>query len=260
MCKWEWEQESNRGEREDSQKEDYEGEIERGRPRERGRERSDDRLFFTFPLLTADVISHSPRTHSRSNLRLLWTALLKPHNQMKTFITYTLHRLHTHSQKIEPTTPYTLYHCTQNERRNITVTLLHTLSHTDIWCNKIYLQIQLYAAQTSDMLLTAPGDGLSCLVTSNLPVCVWDHNKWTFNSLSVNLSGFIAVHKAVCVPKRQTHIHTGTLHAETPLGSRIRQAIKIKAPQKISTVSSKLFFLPFFPPCFDSFSPFSSSL
>lgn len=60
------------------------------------RERSDDRLFFTFPLLTADVISHSPRTHSRSNLRLLWTALLKPHNQMKTFITYTLHRLYTH--------------------------------------------------------------------------------------------------------------------------------------------------------------------
>lgn len=57
--------------------------------------------FSPFPLLTADVISHSPRTRSRSNLRLLWTALLKPHNQMKTFITCTLHGLltYTHAQK-----------------------------------------------------------------------------------------------------------------------------------------------------------------
>lgn len=52
--------------------------------------------FSPFPLLTADVISHSPRTHSRSNLKLLWTALLMLHNQMKTFITCTVHRLHTY--------------------------------------------------------------------------------------------------------------------------------------------------------------------
>lgn len=52
--------------------------------------------FSPFPLLTADVISHSPRTHGRSNLKLLWTALLMLHNQMKTFITCTVHRLHTY--------------------------------------------------------------------------------------------------------------------------------------------------------------------
>lgn len=46
--------------------------------------------FSPFPLLTADVISHPPRTRSRSNLKLLWTAVLKPRNQMKTFITRTL--------------------------------------------------------------------------------------------------------------------------------------------------------------------------
>lgn len=51
--------------------------------------------FSPFALLTADVISHPPRTRSRSNLRLLWTAVLKARNQMKTFITRTLHRLHT---------------------------------------------------------------------------------------------------------------------------------------------------------------------
>lgn len=48
--------------------------------------------FSPFALLTADAISDPPRTHGRSNLKLLWTAVLQAYNQMKTFITRTLHR------------------------------------------------------------------------------------------------------------------------------------------------------------------------
>lgn len=98
MCDYEWEKGYSKGEREDSQEE----ENERGEENEREVMTGN---FSPFLLLTADVISHSPRTHSRSNLKLLWTALLKPHNQMKTFITYTLHRLHTlrHTPNTETT-------------------------------------------------------------------------------------------------------------------------------------------------------------
>lgn len=77
-----WESGCLKGEREDSREEE----------KERKGKKSEvmTGYFSPFPLLTADVISHSPRTRSRSNLKLLWTAVLKPRNQMKTFITRTL--------------------------------------------------------------------------------------------------------------------------------------------------------------------------
>lgn len=69
-----------------------------------------------------------------------------------------------------------------------------------------------------------------------------DPIRWRFNFLADSLCSFITLHRAECVHWRHieymsTNTHTVRASTET-LVSQVPQAIKIKAPQKISTVST----------------------
>ncbi len=179
-------------------------------------------------------------------------------------------------------TSYILY-LRSKWRQKISVTLLHArttqhwpqqevlYAHTynvNIWCLCklcMFLVLHLHSFVCS-MYLSEQAFVLKWLcvcvcVCARLCVfvCVFLFKTmgWRFNSWAVSLRRFIIVHKAECVHwghiqymHAGAHTHT---HSSTTLESHVRQAIKIKAPQKISSVSTgKLLFYLFLPP-----SPFS---
>lgn len=89
--------------------------------------------FSLFPLLMVDLISHSPWTHSRSNLKLHWMAFLKAHNQ----ISFT----HTHRRPNMGTTEhvYHVFSVMWKWEKRIVYTYVSNLSMCKnlIWTQKI---------------------------------------------------------------------------------------------------------------------------